>query len=122
MKNPRTPMARRGGSSVSTNQCKTNRIVSETANSAQAQLPIEIAKFWRNRQRKESVVLRLREFEGVPLVDLRVFETGPDGIDRPTSKGIALSIKRLPALADAFAAANREARRLGLFGATGVSS
>lgn len=80
------------------------------------------SKFWRNRHRRESVSLILREYEGQPLVDFRMFETGPDGIDRPTSKGLALSIKRLPALADAFAAANREAHRLGLFGAMRVSS
>src|SRR5207237_7791894 len=89
---------------------------------AQDQLPITISKFWRNRHRQESVCLTLREYQGAPLVDLRIFETGRDGIDRPTSKGIALSIKRLPALADAFVAANREARRLGLFGSTEVSS
>lgn len=89
---------------------------------AQEALPVTIAKFWRNRHRKESVVLQLREYEGMPLVDLRIHETGSDGIDRPTTKGLALSIKRLPALADAFTAANREAHRLGLFGATERSS
>jgi hypothetical protein len=78
--------------------------------------PITIAKFWRNRHRRETVVLRLREYEGSPLVDLRIFDTGNDGISRPTKHGVSLSVKRLPALADAFASAYREAVRQGLLG------
>ena len=114
--------APRGGFSTSGNSNSNARNVPDAATPAQDQLPITISKFWRNRHRQESVCLTLREYQGTPLVDLRIFETGRDGIDRPTSKGIALSIKRLPALADAFVAANREARRLGLFGSTEVSS
>lgn len=120
MKNPQSRGLPRGDFSVSSRRTDASTLA-EPINSAQ-ELPVTISKFWRNRHRKESVVLRLREYEGTPLVDIRLFETGRDGIDRPTAKGIALSIKRLPALADAFAAANREAHRLGLFGLTGVSS
>jgi hypothetical protein len=122
MTNPATRSAPRAGFSVSGSSNKAHS-VPEPINSAQDhQLPVTISKFWRNRHRQESVCLTLREYQGAPLVDLRIFETGRDGIDRPTSKGIALSIKRLPALADAFAAANREAHRLGLFGSIEASS
>lgn len=122
MKNPRPRCHPSGGLSVSSDSnSNRNAIVSATVSTPQA-LPIIIAKFWRDRHRKESVVLQLRSYQDAPLVDLRLFETGSDGIDRPTTKGLALSIKRLPALADAFASANREAHRLGLFGTTGRSS
>jgi Transcriptional Coactivator p15 (PC4) len=96
----------------------------ELSRPAQGRLtqPIEIAKFWRNRYRRESVVLRLREYEANPLVDLRVFNTGSDGIERPTKLGVCLSITRLPALADAFASAYREAVRQGLLGGSSSMS
>jgi hypothetical protein len=75
--------------------------------------PIEIDKFWANR-RGEAVIVSLREFEGVPIVDVRKFYTAADGTLQPTSKGIALSVRKLPELALAIGKALKRARELGL--------
>jgi hypothetical protein len=76
--------------------------------------PVEIAKFWKNRHRRESVHVALSEYEGHPLINVRVYATGADGIDRPTVKGIAMGIRKLPELARALVKAEARARELGL--------
>lgn len=76
--------------------------------------PIEIAKFWKNRGRNESLHVSLSEYEGHPLVNVRIYTTGTDGIDRPTPKGVAMGIRKLPELAKAINAALDKARELGL--------
>jgi hypothetical protein len=76
--------------------------------------PVEIAKFWKNRSRNESVHVALSEYEGQNLINVRVYSTGTDGIDRPTPKGIAMSVRKLPELADAIAKALAKARELRL--------
>jgi hypothetical protein len=76
--------------------------------------PIEIAKFWKNRRRNESVHVTLSEYEGHCLINVRVYCTGTDGIDRPTPKGVAMGIRKLPELARALAKAETEAQKLGL--------
>ena len=78
------------------------------------QEPIVIAKFWKSRNRSEHVRVELSEYEGHPLINVRVWETGSDGIDRPTKKGIALGIRKLPELASSLAKALIEARNLRL--------
>jgi Transcriptional Coactivator p15 (PC4) len=60
--------------------------------------PVEVAKFFKTRWRNESVHVSLSEYEGHCLINIRVYRTGTDGIDRPTSKGVALAIARLPNL------------------------
>jgi Transcriptional Coactivator p15 (PC4) len=76
--------------------------------------PVEIAKFWKNRRRNESVHVSLSEYEGHCLVNVRVYCTGTDGIDRPTQKGLAMQVLRLPELAAGIAKALAKARELGL--------
>jgi Transcriptional Coactivator p15 (PC4) len=76
--------------------------------------PIEIAKFWKNRRRNESVHVSMSEYEGHCLINVRVYATGTDGIDRPTPKGVAMGIRKLPELARALAKAEARARELGL--------
>ena len=76
--------------------------------------PITIAKFWKNRRRSESVHVTLSEYEGHSLINVRVYATGTDGIDRPTTKGVAMGIGKLPALAKALVTAEAKARELGL--------
>lgn len=76
--------------------------------------PIEIAKFWKNRRRVELLHVSLSEYEGHALINVRIYATGSDGIDRPTTKGVAMSIARLPELARALALAETKARELGL--------
>jgi hypothetical protein len=80
--------------------------------------PIEIAKFFKSaRDRSKHVRVDLSEFKGHPLVNIRVWETGTDGIDRPSVKGLALAISKLPELTRALLKAEGRARELGLLGA-----
>lgn len=76
--------------------------------------PIEIAKFWKNRRRNETIHVTLSEYEGCPLINVRTYATGADGCDRPTTKGIAMAIAKLPELARALSKAEAKARELGL--------
>jgi hypothetical protein len=76
--------------------------------------PIEIAKFWKNRRRNESVHVTLSEYEGHCLINVRVYCTGTDGIDRPTPKGVAMGIAKLPELTRALVKAEAKAQELGL--------
>lgn len=75
---------------------------------------IVIAKFWKNRGRNESLRISLSEYEGHCLINVRIYATGTDGIDRPTSKGVAMGIGKLPELAKALNDAVEKARQLGL--------
>jgi hypothetical protein len=76
---------------------------------------IEVAKFWKSpRNRTEHVRVDLSEYQGHPLINVRIWQTGSDGIDRPTTKGIALGIRKLPQLARAIAKAEIRARELNL--------
>jgi hypothetical protein len=76
--------------------------------------PVIISKFWKNRRRNESVRVSLSEYKGHSIIDVRVFATGTDGIDRPTPKGVAMGIGRLSELAKALVKAETKARELGL--------
>jgi Transcriptional Coactivator p15 (PC4) len=76
--------------------------------------PVEIAKFWKNRRRAESVRIELSEYEGHVLINVRIWATGTDGIDRRTLKGVAMGIRKLPELARALVKAEAKARELGL--------
>lgn len=76
--------------------------------------PIMIAKFWKNRARNQSVHVTLSEYEGHCLINVRIYSTGTDGIDRPTPKGVSMSVRKLPEIADALARALAIAKELGL--------
>jgi hypothetical protein len=76
--------------------------------------PVEVAKFWKNRRRNESVHVSLSEYEGHCLINVRVYCTGTDGIDRPTPRGVALSIRKLSELSRALVRAEAQAKALGL--------
>lgn len=77
--------------------------------------PIEIAKFWKSaRDKTRHVRVDLSEYEGHQLVNIRVWQTGSDGIDRPTKQGIALAVRKLSELAAALAKAESRAREMGL--------
>jgi hypothetical protein len=76
---------------------------------------ITVAKIWKSpRNRRVHARVDLSEHKGHLLVNIRLWETGSDGIDRPTVKGIALAIRKLPELARALAKAETKARELGL--------
>jgi hypothetical protein len=76
--------------------------------------PISIAKFFKSRNHAEHVRVDLSEYKGHPLVNVRIWQTGADGIDRPSTRGIAMSIRKLPELASALAKAETTAIELGL--------
>jgi Transcriptional Coactivator p15 (PC4) len=75
--------------------------------------PIEAAKFFCNR-RSEAVIVALREYEGVIIVDARRHYTAADGTFKPTKKGLAIVVRRLPDLARAINKAHKIAVELGL--------
>lgn len=77
--------------------------------------PIPIAKFFKSpRDRSKHVRVELSEYQGHPLINVRVWQTGSDGIDRPTVQGIALAIRKVPELARALVKAEAKAREIGL--------
>jgi hypothetical protein len=77
--------------------------------------PIQIAKFWKSpRNKSQHVRLDVSTYKGHTLLNIRIWSTGPDGIDRPTPKGIALAVRRLPELLAAVKKAHATAVDLGL--------
>jgi hypothetical protein len=75
---------------------------------------IEIMKFWKSRRRDKAVVVSLSSYEGTNIVNVREHFIGSDGCMRPTTKGIAMSVRRLPELSRAVRAALEKARSLNL--------
>jgi hypothetical protein len=82
--------------------------------------PIEIAKFFKNR-RKDVIVVSLSTYEGRNIVDVRQHFHNEKGQMRPTSKGVAVVVLRLPDLAKAINKALSRAVELGLIDDDGVS-
>ena len=70
------------------------------------------------KNNRETVHVALRRFDGLDLVDVRVWTKPTSALGRPlpTTKGVSLSVRRLPALVAALAAAEAKARELGLIG------
>jgi hypothetical protein len=71
---------------------------------------------------RETIRVELDEYNDAQLVSARVWFAGEDGELKPTRKGLSVAVKHLPALAAAFADAEREARAAGLLagGSTGA--
>ena len=80
--------------------------------------PIEIGKFFKNRK-GDIVVVQIKELEGVIFADARQFFTDTDGISRPTKKGLAISLHRLPELVALLEKTLAKARELGLIRGVG---
>jgi Transcriptional Coactivator p15 (PC4) len=76
--------------------------------------PVEVAKFWKNRWRRDAIVVALSTYEGRNLISVRTYATSQDGKMLPTAKGVALAVARLPELAAAVTKALAKARELGL--------
>jgi hypothetical protein len=74
---------------------------------------VEVAKFFKNR-RKDVIVVSLSTFEGRNIVDVRQHFHNEKGQMRPTSKGVAMVVLRLPDLAKAINKAMAKALELGL--------
>lgn len=82
--------------------------------------PLIICDFWRNRA-GEAVRIQIREYEGQTLIDCRVHFTGQDGKLTPTSKGLSLSIRKLPELVAGLRKALSKAHELELIANDGGS-
>jgi hypothetical protein len=75
---------------------------------------IEVAKIWKSRRRDIAIVISLAPFEGKTIFDIRQHAIGSDGCMRPTQKGLALVVRRLPEIAEAIGKALTVARARGL--------
>jgi hypothetical protein len=76
--------------------------------------PIEISKWWKSRRRDIAVVVTLSSFEGTNIVNVREYYTASDGCMRPTTKGLAMTVRRLPEFSKAVRQALEKARELNL--------
>jgi hypothetical protein len=79
---------------------------------AAIEFPISIAEWDRNE--REVVRVALDQYRGCNTIDLRNWFRAADGELRPTKSGLTLSLKHLPALADALERALAKARELRL--------
>jgi hypothetical protein len=80
--------------------------------------PIAQFRFFKNR-RKDVIAVTLQEFtpqNGKPLtvIDLRLYAINKAGQNRPTPRGVSMSVKRLRDLHDAVSKALAKAESLGL--------
>ncbi|WP_213740949.1 transcriptional coactivator p15/PC4 family protein [Bradyrhizobium sp. dw_411] len=75
---------------------------------------IEIAKWWKSRRRDVAVVVSLSSYEGHNLINVREYLVGGDGCMRPSTKGIAMVVRRLPEFSRAIRKALEKARELDL--------
>jgi hypothetical protein len=71
--------------------------------------PIKVAGFWRNRRRQEEIRVTLSRYEGLPIIDVRVFFTTSTGHMQASKKGIALAVAKLPELRKALEKAEAKA-------------
>jgi Transcriptional Coactivator p15 (PC4) len=71
-------------------------------------------KLWKNRKRNTAIVVSLSAYEETNIINVREHFVGSDGIMRPTTKGIAMSVRRLPELSNALRKALEKARELNL--------
>jgi hypothetical protein len=76
--------------------------------------PVEIVKFWKGRRRDKAVVITLSTYEQTNIVNVREHHVGTDGIMRPTTRGLAMSVKHLGELAAGITKALARARALEL--------
>lgn len=67
------------------------------------------------KNKRESVVVRLYEYEGYKLGDVRVFYSDGDAL-KPTGKGASFAVRLLPEIIAGLQAAEAKARELGLIG------
>jgi hypothetical protein len=71
-------------------------------------------RLWKNRQRRDAIVVSLSTYEGKNVISVRTYTTSQDGRMLPTAKGVSLVVARLPELHTALTRALAKARTLGL--------
>jgi hypothetical protein len=67
-----------------------------------------VAKFWKSRS-------KLRKWQDLPLVDVRVFVDDAQGCSMPSKKGVSLTVHKLAELMSALQRVNAKAEALGRF-------
>jgi hypothetical protein len=75
-------------------------------------LPVIIAQWRRNT--RDTVMVRIDQFNGTAVIDIRNWWMSPTGELRPGPSGITMSVRHLPSLAHALTKAEATARELGL--------
>ncbi|MBR0936697.1 PC4/YdbC family ssDNA-binding protein [Bradyrhizobium jicamae] len=79
--------------------------------------PIEIGKLWKSaRNRRQTIVISLKQYEGHEFLDCRLFDTNSEGQSVPTGKGVTVGLSRIKEFAAAVNKAVQRARDLGLIG------
>jgi Transcriptional Coactivator p15 (PC4) len=76
--------------------------------------PIEIAKWWKSRRRDIAVMVLLGSHEGVNIINVREYFTDHAGCMKPSTRGLAMSVRRLPEFSRAIRRALEKARELDL--------
>jgi hypothetical protein len=71
-------------------------------------------RLWKNRQRRDAIVVSLSPFEGKTIAGIRLYTTSQEGKMLPTKKGVSVVVARLPELAKAVNKALAKARELRL--------
>ena len=75
-------------------------------------LPIIIAQW--ARRANDTVMIKIDQFNGTTVIDIRAWWTSPTGELRAGRSGITMSVRHLPSLARALTDAEATARELGL--------
>ncbi|MCP2125799.1 transcriptional coactivator p15/PC4 family protein [Bradyrhizobium ottawaense] len=75
--------------------------------------PVVVDQFWANR-RHDAIITELSTYQGHNLINVRKHAMDRDGKLKPTPKGIAIKVTRLPELAKAINKALAKAQELGL--------
>lgn len=75
---------------------------------------IEIAKWWKSRRRDIAIIVSLSAYEGVNIVNVREYFTDQAGCMKPSTRGLAMSVRRLPEFSRALRLALEKARALDL--------
>jgi hypothetical protein len=82
--------------------------------------PVPIAKIWKSaRDRKQSIVLAIKTYEGHTFLDCRIFGTNAEGQTVPTAKGVTIGMLRLSEFLRAVQKAHAKAIELGLIDEAG---
>jgi hypothetical protein len=124
MKNPTARSAPRAGFPIDNGSNASRNLLEMTTSSQVAdslESGIGVASFWKSpRNRTEAIQISLRQYEGHPYPDARVYAMNATGHMVPTPRGIAVAIKTLPQFVKGIGDAYRKAVALGLI--TTVSS
>lgn len=122
MEHKKTPPRGNGTASIAiTKQASQKDVSTVTRPDGAAQsrsAPIDIkhvASLWKSpRNRQQAIQVGLKSFAGHDYCDIRIYEAIGSGFMRPSSKGLTVSLQKLPQLAKALGDAHRQAVQLGL--------